>query len=137
MLVWLYVEQNYKCLFRFLFRNQKPSNNLLLSRSKNQIFLGFNIFILLVTHWKITLSERLFYFRKLFAKAVPHVHFFFVARQVYFYFTAHTSFKTNWFTSRFLYLCKCVHARLYMLTKDSHQSENYSFYCFASKYNIQ
>ena len=98
----------YKCLFVLLLRNQKLSNYLLLSQTKNQIFLGFNVFFLLVT-----LSLRNNAFRTIFlfqkdSSRKPRVHFLFVERLVCFNFTAYTCFERNSFLYAFLYLSKCV-----------------------------
>ena len=84
-----------------IFPSQKLSNNLLPlpSRSKNQIFLGFSDFILLVTR---SLKDNHFRTILLFQKAVHEIHMltFFLFR----------SYIQIWFVSWFLYLSKCVHA---------------------------
>ena len=63
--------------------------NLLPSRIKNQIFLGFRVFILLVTRWKITLSERLFCFKKVCSRKTGSFSVY-CARN----FTAHKCFRS-------------------------------------------
>lgn len=74
-----------------IFPSQKLSNNLLPlpSRSKNQIFLGFSDFILLVT---CSLKDNPFRTILLFQKAVHEIHMliFFLFRAKYICFTAHT-----------------------------------------------
>ena len=96
-------------MFGLLFRNRKLFNDFFPSPSKNQIFLGFKFFILLVTRSLINnpfrysvISERLF------AKAT--CLFSFVVHQVCSYFTAHICFKKISFAYAFPLLRKCVHA---------------------------
>ena len=102
--------QQCKCFFGFLFPNQNFSSNFLPSWSINQIFLGFNIFILLV---RLSLKNNPFRTFFLFWEGclrMPHVHFLFLARKVCFSFTTFTCFSENMFVYAFLYLSKCVHA---------------------------
>ena len=89
--------QQCKCFFGFLFPNQNFSSNFLPSWSINQIFLGFNIFILLV---RLSLKNNPFRTFFLFWEGclwMPHVHFLFLARKVCFSFTTFTCFSKNMF----------------------------------------
>lgn len=83
-------------------------------------------FYSLYIHWKIFLSERIFYFRKPFAKATCSFSFYCASSLFSFYFSHSLLKNTD------LYLNFCMLVSVCMFSEDSRRSENFPFPFFVS-----
>ena len=83
-------------------------------------------FYSLYIRWKIFLSERIFYFRKPFAKATCSFSFYCASSLFSFYFSHSLLKNTD------LYLNFCMLVSVCMFSEDSRRSENFPFPFFVS-----
>lgn len=83
-------------------------------------------FYSLYIRWKIFLSERIFYFRKPFAKATCSFSFYCASSLFSFYFSHSLIKNTD------LYLNFCMLVSVCMFSEDSRRSENFPFPFFVS-----